>query len=105
MVFCLTVAGYVAVFESWWITYHVSIRELNEQVDILNPDSLSFRYRMATTLGLVVSAVLIPLVFIFSSYGLVFLFIFLLHAISAFWRWSYSVTKAINILTELNWLK
>jgi 4-hydroxybenzoate polyprenyltransferase len=107
MVFCLIVSGYLAVFEAWWITYHVSIKGLSENNnDIIYLTSLesSFQYRMATTLGLIISAVFIPIAFIFSGYGLVFIYIFLVHCIAAFWRWSYSVTKNISKLTELNWL-
>jgi len=90
MVFCLTISSYLAVFESWRVTHHILLKERDDNMmieDIFKRRSI--QYDMSTTLALVISIVFMPLVFIFSRYGIIFLILFALHAIVAFLVWSY----------------
>ncbi len=98
LLFCLSVAAYLAVFEAWRITAHVAqgeslaLNSVLEQAveDGSSTDSLSSRYYTATFLALTVSGLVVPLQYIFTGYGSVFLIGFALHSIAVymFWYWA-----------------
>lgn len=92
MFFCLTVSAYLAVFEAWKVTSDIartwaakSVIDSNPGVAMPMPKPT--RYSVATLTTLMLSVWAMPLFFVFSGYGTVFLVGFVVHAFGAFVLW------------------
>jgi len=91
--FCISIAAYLAVFESWRITVGIRAKEVigmdlkskSDNNNILS--GTSHRYYRNTYKALMVSVMAIPFLFIFSSFTSTFLYGFAITAGMAFLLW------------------
>lgn len=112
MVFSLVSSAYLGVFEAWRITSHFALKEKfkgkfppQSESGQINIKADSIQYRFATMIALIVSSMLVPLVFIYTKYGGYFLLLSSLHAILAYFIWSYKTFLNINSLIINGWDK
>jgi 4-hydroxybenzoate polyprenyltransferase len=94
IVFCISAAAYLAVFESWRITSDLAKgeavgKDLGQSEHVVEKPRKSSEYATATLAALTVSVGLMPFCFVFSSYGSYFLILFAIHAFLAFAVWFY----------------
>jgi hypothetical protein len=92
--FCVCIAEYLVVFEAWEVT-----SDLSKEVELRESEWSTFLYvenigkilafSVTTSAVLILTACILPLFFIFSSYGFVFLIIFAVHVIFAIMFWFY----------------
>ncbi len=102
MQFCVLVSAYLAVFEAWGVTSLIAKIENNPDVATAEPgNKKSSRYSLATLLALTVSVCALPLFFVYSDYGVLFLVLFGLHALIAFSYWA--VRGQGDRLATKNW--
>ena len=93
MLFCVSIAAYLAVFEAWKVTSDIARRKpiaaqnVNGTAQVFNPQESASQYSIATLAALTGSIWVIPFYFIFSQYGTFFLIAFLVHALIAFVCW------------------
>ena len=117
MVFCISVTAYLAVFEAWRITANIARQGHNsipgkDDSDLIsiskNGDNgiivkLYERYYYAIVAALAFSSIIAPFIFIFSDFGMIFLFGFTFHSIVTFWYWISKGRSEIS-LKNLNWV-
>jgi hypothetical protein len=106
MLFCLCVAAYLAIFDAWRFTstaaldlsaVKLSRRQSKKAVAKI------LKFSTATSLGLTVVVCLLPFLFVFSEYGILFLVVFAVHAVASitFWFWN---GNDLNKLRSYPWL-
>jgi 4-hydroxybenzoate polyprenyltransferase len=102
MLFCVTVSAYLAVFETWYVTSEIARRSPADAISTSDtPMPKALRYSVAALAALMFSVWVMPLLFVFSSYGTFFLIGFLVHATGAFMLW-YLCGRGDH-LTSLPW--
>jgi 4-hydroxybenzoate polyprenyltransferase len=112
MLFCMVSSAYLGVFEAWRISSHIARKEsydakkpiselTKEDSEKLNSDA--YLYSMSTILGCIGSIIIVPFVFIFTGYGLIFLLAFSIHAMIIYYFWTFKVLGNINSLVNIKW--
>lgn len=93
LLFALAVAAYLAVFESWRITSLTAQREgqallmsalITDQAQPKSPRS----YYVASLMALTIATWAVPLFYVFSDVGTLFIVVFAFHALAAFGWWT-----------------
>lgn len=101
--FCIIVSAYLAVFEAWKVTSELADLETDTtgRITVTTYVSKAHRYSGAALLALLIVICALPLFFIFSDYGTVFLVLFGAHAVVSFLAWTYFGHG--TRLVEYNW--
>jgi len=107
--FCIAIAAYLAVFESWGVTIGVANRNATNVSDISNIDApalgpTSERYYQNTLCALIISGLSITLLYICSAYTTLFLIFFAIHATVALVLW-YRAGACRSKLKRFKWGK
>ncbi|MBL7135528.1 MAG: UbiA family prenyltransferase [Candidatus Marinimicrobia bacterium] len=100
MLFCVFFATYLAVFESWRI---VSYTFNHGGENYSKDEEKGKNYYYATQLGIAISLILLPIGFIFSTYGIIFLLGFILHSLTSFYYWNMQGKTPQNI-SKSDWI-
>lgn len=100
LLFCLITAAYLAVFESWRMTAHVS--KFNDNYKLKSRSNLVNRYYIATLVALTISILGYPYIYIFNIYRTFFLIAFFFHAIFSFIFW-FRLDPDDNSFLEKKW--
>jgi len=113
LLFAFTMAAYLAAFEAWRITSYIASQQsniaqyatvpLSVTTDSIPHPSKTISYFNATLASFVITIWLMPIAYVFSDNGLLFLIGFTVHAIWAFLYWA-SRGKDLANLTDLNWV-
>jgi geranylgeranylglycerol-phosphate geranylgeranyltransferase len=96
MLFSLSIAAYLAVFESWRVTAEIAQRPPesihNSTGNLITPVAKAMQY-VTSSLAFIAGCIwVLPIYFIFSQAGILFLFVFAGHAAVAFIFWFYTGT-------------
>ncbi|OGU80186.1 MAG: hypothetical protein A2499_09365 [Stygiobacter sp. RIFOXYC12_FULL_38_8] len=83
LIFCIILSAYLSAFEAWRIISYVIKNDTSEVGD----NSKGANYYYASLLGLTLSLLFIPLGFIFTRVGVIFLFGFTIHASASLIYW------------------
>jgi hypothetical protein len=109
MLFCLCIAAYLAVFDAWTFTSAAAVElTSNQPIELSRPESNQaiarvLKFSTATSIALTTIVCLLPFLFVFSEYGIVFLVIFSVHASVSIILW-FSYGNDLNRLRSLPWL-
>jgi 4-hydroxybenzoate polyprenyltransferase len=102
LLFCIITSAYLAVFETWRITFH--IHKLFKIENSTKKLYLTNKYYIATLMALSISILIYPYAFVFNIYKTLFLIIFIIHAIISLWVWFRVDTKS-ELEKHRNWAK
>lgn len=108
MLFSLSIAAYLAVFESWRVAADIARRTTaitNTTGNLIDPITKALQYVIAS-LGLLAGTMwVLPIYFIFSNAGISFLLLFAFHAALAFIFWFYTGVKRFLLSLHWAWIK
>lgn len=105
MLFCLCVAAYLAIFDAWRFTSTVSLN-LNGKLSRKQSKKAvakTLKFSTLTSLALTAIVCLLPFLFVFSEYGILFLAVFAVHATASIVLWFWYGSD-LNKLRSLPWL-